>query len=354
VANYYFSNPAIGQGMSNLADMIAGDPLDDIRAGLLGAQRRGAELEAERLGFGNQAIQAQAEMLRQGTTTPGDFYADSYLAGDDWLRYAPETLLGFTSATGADDDVLTDLQTGAGISYGNTIAGTREGFDNAITRANIAAGPGYARVAEDARQFDEGLVNIRVPNEDGSESIIAVPRDLVAGYEGQAGVADELDPNALLEAGEGPLGYVTRDESGGPYIVDEEGNPLDRLPIDNFTESDIGDIFRGETDADDFSPLDLSDSAYDRLGNYVVDALGEAGSAYAEDNDFMRQAIDLAIRIIDNEMASNYAAAAGLAAPLQQAAAENGGLPIALSPDERPESGYYIAPDGTIRQAGGR
>lgn len=198
MAGYYFSNPAFGAGLSNLAEAIAGDPLQDVRAGLLGAQRLEAERMAERAGFENQGTQQLAELFRTGQITPetaGQYYAAGTLAGGTRFSALPNVLLGYGAASGAGDDYTTQLQTGAGMAYGNTIAGSREGWENDITRAHIAAGPGYAAVAEDRRQFDAWPENIRVIGEDGVERVIAVPRSDVTSYEGQGGLANNWNPN---------------------------------------------------------------------------------------------------------------------------------------------------------------
>lgn len=49
MSRYYYSNPAIGAGISNLADAMFGDPLQDARAGLIGDQRYQTQANTRRL-----------------------------------------------------------------------------------------------------------------------------------------------------------------------------------------------------------------------------------------------------------------------------------------------------------------
>jgi len=49
MSRYYYSNPAIGAGISNLADAMFGDPLQDAQAGLIGDQRYQTQANTRRL-----------------------------------------------------------------------------------------------------------------------------------------------------------------------------------------------------------------------------------------------------------------------------------------------------------------
>jgi hypothetical protein len=141
-------------GFEGLAKIIP-DPMDEMRAAALGttvAKNQEDILKAQQLQRDNarwREYVGGSNITPQGLVTAAGPNADL-------LRLVPETNI-FLQATrpGATPQDITTAYMGGAKPYGSTPLGWAQGEANQTQRSHIAAGPGYAGVAEQRRQFNQ-------------------------------------------------------------------------------------------------------------------------------------------------------------------------------------------------------
>lgn len=151
--NAFDTDSGWSRGFSALASALNPDPTKRAQAIYYAQNANRARALAEQTEQETQGRTDLSAVFAGQNPTPGQLYSTAVRAGPAYLGHIPEAQLGYTAATGGDDATLSRLSVGAGKPFQNTPVGVREGHANDVQRSHIAAGPGYARVAEDRRQF---------------------------------------------------------------------------------------------------------------------------------------------------------------------------------------------------------
>ena len=152
--NAFDTDAGWSRGFSALASALNPDPTKRAQAIYYAQNANRARALTEQTDQQTRGAAGLSQAFLAPTADPRQLYSQAALAGQDYLGRIPEAQLGFTAATGGDDATLSRLSVGAGKPFQNTPVGVREGHATDIQQSHIAAGPGYARVAEDRRQFD--------------------------------------------------------------------------------------------------------------------------------------------------------------------------------------------------------
>jgi hypothetical protein len=178
--NPFFATP-IGQAAGALASAFGADPDGEATALARAAQARlyGAQTgEIEnRLGMARSA----GDRLRAGDYSPATLsqvIADMVSGADPRMAAAAgDVLRAFGGAAGAPPERLAQLFVGAGGNYAHTQPGFEAAQRTDLEQSRIAAGPGYARVAEDRRQFN----STHVPTLGADGNPVLTPRSQATG-----------------------------------------------------------------------------------------------------------------------------------------------------------------------------
>lgn len=156
---------AITRGFSAWSDAFFPDPAREAQALYYGTGARYNSARAADQEMATGGRRDMAESIRAGASS-ADVFANAALAGADVMRVTPGFYLGaVANAPGADprQPAVVNAQIGAGGNYAHTAPGVDEEGARSIQRANIAAGPGYAAVAETRRGREQGLVTMMGP-----------------------------------------------------------------------------------------------------------------------------------------------------------------------------------------------
>lgn len=155
--NPFYATP-IGRAAGSLAQAFAPDPDGEATALARAAQARLYGTQAGEIENRMGMARAAGDRLRAGDYSPAalaQVFGDIFAGADPRMVQAlPEAIRSFGAAAGAPPERLAQLFVGAGGNYAATQPGFEAGQRNDLERSRIAAGPGYARVAEDARQFN--------------------------------------------------------------------------------------------------------------------------------------------------------------------------------------------------------
>lgn len=177
----------IAQGLSALAQAMFPDPAQEARGLYFATGARNNSAQAALREQQHLGVERAASIASSGRHGP-ELFGEMLRAG--MAGQAPEFALGVAGAVpGATPESLAAMQLGARLPYGHTVPGFRENEAGQNQRAVIAAGPGHARVAEERRQFDAGLVPVLAP--DGSAPRFATRGEV-------AGAAPDQRPAPVL------------------------------------------------------------------------------------------------------------------------------------------------------------
>lgn len=147
--------PALQQGFSTLGEAL--DPTRTARAAAAVEQARYARARANEDEYQLRSLKdAQGRILESGAPQAGLYSALTGAGGTgahNFTGMPAFNLMMTTQTPGVTPQQIDNAQLGAGQAFQNTHAGRVQAETAARERAGIAAGPGYARVAEDRRQF---------------------------------------------------------------------------------------------------------------------------------------------------------------------------------------------------------
>ena len=234
-----FKNPGFGDAIASGFQAFMGNPVRRAQtlASLAGARRNVAAAEVDEQFTGQNADLVSAMQS-------GDFSAALAHAAGTGARHSGADLptlissaLGLPGA-GTTADQRGVFQVAGGIQkQSDTETGFAEGLANAVKRSRIAAGPGYARVAELRRQFENALVEtvdpetgqaVLVPRSqangaipvvskaDAQGGIISAAADALLGGTASPMVAKMAD--AMLSDRRAPRNYITPDGARGTTL----------------------------------------------------------------------------------------------------------------------------------------
>lgn len=151
--NFYYSNPSLGVGISNLANALAKDPTEDVRAGLLGDQRQVSQVQRRKLEAEAMALETRAREHQAAQDSLGDTLAGAVVglpqehqqSTADVLRYVLQSgggnasqlagafpkIIGMGYAQGGEEDRRTSALLGGRMPTAD-FSGTTERADNLI------------------------------------------------------------------------------------------------------------------------------------------------------------------------------------------------------------------------------
>ncbi|UUJ74516.1 hypothetical protein [Microcystis phage Mae-Yong1326-1] len=337
------NDQGIAQGMSALAQAMFPDPAQEARALYFAAGARSTAAEAALREGRLAARQRAASIASTGNSGPELMAA---LLEADMAQQAPEFALGLAAASpDATPEGLAVRQLGARVGYQNTAPGVREGLAQSGRNAAIAAGPGYARVAEERRRFDQDLQTVLAP--DGTPTIVprvqvtapgANFRPILTENQQQGLVAGRLAagetvPNADMVLAPGQVvaerGAASR-QAATPTTVMREG----RLATVRLGDLGVGDVLVPNSDnpyeaggravlaGQNFNPATLAPLAQVEAQRRAAGASRTgAGPAPLDVSPAERNALAAAIQGQVTEMLGGAAPPADLVSQLAEAAA---------------------------------